>query len=88
MWGAYRAAGPTYRTGTTWNLKDNGAPAGTVVPADATQGVSPILIWILSRQFLGLFSAPPARGAAWQNLPSWGSLTLEWSPGKRRWYRC
>ena len=26
------------RAGTTKNLKDDGAPAGTVVPADALQG--------------------------------------------------
>jgi hypothetical protein len=28
----------------TSSLKDSGAPAGTVVPADAKQGVSPFLI--------------------------------------------
>src|SRR5580704_11612612 len=30
--------------GTSLSRKDDGAPAGTVIPADANQGVSPILI--------------------------------------------
>jgi len=40
-----------------WTWKDDGAPAGTVIPADANLGVSPFWIWTLSRQFFGLF--PP-----------------------------
>jgi hypothetical protein len=35
--------------------KDDGAPAGTVFPADANRGVLPFLIGTLSRQFFGLF---------------------------------
>jgi len=42
--------------------KHDGAPAGTSVPADAMQGVSPMWICNLSRQFPSAVSVPPAHG--------------------------
>jgi len=55
--------------------KDDKASAGTSIPADASQGVSPIWIWTLSRQFLRPF---PSRLPAEQCPSFQAGLARDW----------